>query len=259
MEEIKQWLDDPSRDYFQGVKLYERHGDDVRLKLRVFPMGPFLGNQRQLHYELEKIYNSRGGTVAAAPKPEKVKKQKAEPTQEPTAGPDQKPEPVKVPVPQVETMEGYLKKEFPKINYETLPDPLKVLVVDRIALFNKAKHAREQMFAADSDDERGKWSRIQSESMIANKLIWKELHHYNQTGNILGEHPNFARMKELEKFQSMTREQLFKKKKNFASFISKANKAIREANGDEDIIARQQVLLEKYAWQEKEVDRLLGL
>jgi hypothetical protein len=115
------------------------------------------------------------------------------------------------------------------------------------------------MFEADNDEERGKWSRIQAESMIANKLIWKELHHYNETGKILGEHPIFTRMKELEKFQSMSREQLFRKKKNFAPSISKANKAMREAKGNEEIIARQKVLLEKYAWQEKEVDRLLGL
>jgi len=255
MEEIKRWLDDPSRDYFQGVKLYERYGDDVRLKMRVFPAGPFLGNQRQLHYELEKIYKSRGGTVAEAPKPEE-KNEEIPVIHEPEA---KEPEPGKVPVPFVETTEGYLKKEFPNINYETLPDPLKVLVVDRIALFNKAKHAREQMFASENDDERGKWSRIQAESLIANKLIWKELHHYNEKGKILGEHPNFARMKELEKFQAMSREKLFNKKKHFASSISKANKAIREANGDEEIIARQKTLLEKYAWQEKEVDRLLGL
>jgi hypothetical protein len=256
MERIKAWLDNPSRDYFEGVKLYERYGDDVRLKVRVFPAGPFLGNQRQLHYELEKIYKSSAGKVAKESKPLLQKQEKPE---EPAQEIPQDPEPVKVPVPQVETTEGYLKKEFPNINYETLPDPLKVLVVDRIALFNKAKYAREQMFAADNDDDRGKWSRIQAESMIANKLIWKELHHYNQSGKILGEHPNFTKMKELEKLQAMSREQLYKKKKNFAPSISKANKAIREANGDEDIIARQNVLLEKYAWQEKEVDRLLGL
>ncbi len=251
MEEIKQWLDDPSRDYFQGVKLYERYGDDVRLKLRVFPMGPMLGNQRQLHYELDKIYTARFGAVPGAHK-------KVKPVQAAQA-PTRKDEPVKVPVPATETTEGYLRKEFPKINYETLPDPLKVLVVDRIALFNKAKHARDQMFSADNNEDRGKWSRIQAESIIANKLIWKELNHFNETGKILGEHPNFSRMKELEKLQAMSREQLFKKKKNFPSAISKANKAIKKSGDDEEIIARQKTLLEKYSWQEKEVDRLLGL
>lgn len=253
MEDLKKWLDNPTRDYFVGVELYQKYGDDMRLKIRVFPNGPFLGNQKLLHYELQKIYNLKQAIASIVVTKVSVQKdQEAETkTQEST--------PEEVPVPVVETTEGYLRKEFPKINYETLPDPLKVLVVDRIALFNKAKHAREQMFAADNDDDRGKWSRIQAESMIANKLIWKELHHYNETRKILGEHPNFARMKEMEKIQAMSREQLFNKKKNFESARSKAKKALSKANGDEKIIARQNALLEKYAWQEKEVDRLLGL
>lgn len=254
MEELKKWLDNPTRDYFVGVELYQKYGDDMRLKNRIFPNGPFLGNQKLLHYELQKIYNLKQAvsSISITKVSAQTEAQEVEPETQESA-------PVEVLVPVVETTEGYLRKEFPKINYETLPDPLKVLVVDRIALFNKAKHARDEMFAADNDEERGKWSRIQAESMIANKLIWKELHHYNETEKILGEHPIFARMKELEKLQEMSREQLYNKKKNFDSARSKANKAILKANGNEEIIARQQVLLEKYAWQEKEVDRLLGL
>lgn len=256
MEDLKQWLDDPSRDYYRGVELYNKYGDDVRLKLRVFPQGHFEGNQKLLHYELEKIVQRVNAPKDSYLVSKNVQEEKPEEIQPASEQPT---EPEKVLVPVVETTEGYLRKEFPNINYETLPDQLKILVVDRIALFNKAQHARRQMFEADNDDQRGKWARIQAESHIANRAIWEELNYYNESGKILGEHPAFARMKEMERLQAMTKEQLYKKKKNFAPSISKANKAMREAGDNEEIIARQKMLLEKYAWQEKEVDRLLGL
>ena len=258
MEELKKWLDDPARDYFKGVQLYARYGTDVRLKQRVFPAGPHANNQKLLHYELGKEFERMSAApmpllTSEAPKEQEVPQNEILPEttpQEPTEG-------IQVPIP--ETTQGYLRKEFPQIKFDTLPDELKVLIVDRIALFHKAKDAREKKFEATTDEDRLKWNSIEIESRIENQQIWDELNHYQQTGGILGKHPRFERMKAIEKLQALSREQLFKRKQNFPSAISKAKTAIREAGDDEELIIKKQALLDKYAWQEKEVDRLLGL
>jgi hypothetical protein len=84
MESLKKYLAKPvkERDYWEGVKLYDKLGSDVRLKLRVFPRGPFQGNKDTLNYELEKIVSgsksqisgSKKEVAPAAKKPEKKKK-----------------------------------------------------------------------------------------------------------------------------------------------------------------------------------------
>lgn len=251
MEELKSWLDNPGRDYFAGVKLYEKYGDDVRLKMRVFPAGPFINNQTLLHYELEKVYKTLSKT------------DKAETDKTILSRQEEKTEIIKPVLPviavQTDPKQGYLRKEFPKLKFEDLPDDLKVLVIDARISYGKAQKAREEKFNANTDEERLEHNLTEIENRLENKLIWKELNHFQETGMVLGEHPRFAQKKEIAKLQELSREELFKKKQNFPSAISKANKAIREAGEDEDLIAKKKSLLDKYEWQEREVDRLLGL
>jgi hypothetical protein len=246
MEDLKQWLDNPSRDYFVGVRLYEKYGEDIRLKMRVFPAGPFANNQKLLHYELDKEYKRLAKQPAPAATHEK-----------------QQAPPPSIPLIPKETPrapeEGYLRKEFPKLDFKNLPDDLKILVIDSRATWHQAQEAREKKFAAESDEERLKWNIIEIENRMENRLIWEELNHYQLTGKILGKHPRFERMKALEKLQQLTRAELMNKKKHFPPSISKAKKAIRDAAGDEELVLKKQALLAKYEWQEKEVDRLLGI
>jgi len=248
MEDLRLWLENPSRDYFVGVKLYDKYGDDIRLKLRVFPAGPFINNIKTLQYELEKIYKAKmpAATTVVHPKETKPKEEK----------------PVYIPRPAIQKPEnpeeGYLRKEFPKLDFANLPDDLKILVIDSRTSYHKAQDARDKKFVAETDEERLKWNITEIEARMENTLCWKELNHFQLTGKILGKHPRFARMKELQKLQSLNREELFKKKKNFPPSISKAKKALKAAK-DEVTRHKKQCLLDKYEWQEKEVDRLLGI
>jgi hypothetical protein len=243
--DIRQWLDDPGRDYFVGVQLYEKYGQDVRLKVRVFPLGNFLNNRKTLEYELRKIWEQRGSVLVEqfpAPSPSLV-------------GPAL----LQKVVPPAVFQYSSVRKEFPRIDFETIPDQLKVLVVDRIALNAKANDARKKKFEATTDEERLKWNLLEIESRIENRLIWKELNHFQETGKVLGEHLHFERLRTLQVFEGLSRKELLQRKKNFPPAISKANKAIREAGDNQDVIAKKQALLRKYNWQEKAIDRLLGL
>jgi hypothetical protein len=244
--EISTWLSDPNADYWAGVKLYEKYGPDIRLKLRVFPAGDFLGNKKTLRYELEKLVKKKSLLHSRSVKPV-------------STSPDQPGKEVSEKVSIPKTNDGYLRKEFPQLKFSDLPDDLKVLVVDKIALYHKANELREKKFDAATDQERLDLNAGEIEARMENKLIWDELNHFQQTGKVLGKHPRFARQKEIEKLALLTREQLFKKKQNFPSSISKAKKAIKDNPGDEQLIIKKQLLLEKYQWQQREVDRLLGL
>lgn len=254
MEDLKQWLDNPTRDYYVGVKLYEKYGDDLRLKIRVFPSGPMISNQKILQYELQKVYDGSAKNVKnKAPESKPIQ---AVAEEKPADQTEEKPQ-TRVPIP--ESTEGFLRKEFPKIQFGSLPNELKILVVDRIALYHAANAAREAKFEAISDEERLKLNTEEIQSRIKNDEIWAELNHYQETGEILGKHPLFERYRFAEKLKGLTKESLIKMKKNFPPSVSKVKKAIREAGDNAELVLKKNALLEKYEWQEKEVDRMLGL
>ena len=250
MDDLRSWLNNPSRDYFQGVALYQKYGVDIRLKMRVFPSGDFLNNRKLLLYELQKTFDQLEeqpllpGEVAVVPQP---------------AADMQIPEVPAAIVAIPFSVKGYLRKEFPRIDYATLPDELKILLVDRISLYNRAKEAREKKFAATTDEERLHWNSLEIRARIENKLIWDELNHFNEHGVVLGKHPRFKLDATLEQLRKLSREELFMKKHNLPSAISKARKALREDPANTALVAKKELLLQKYKLQEKEINRLLGL
>jgi hypothetical protein len=141
-----------------------------------------------------------------------------------------------------------------------LPDTLKILVVDRISLYQKANEAREKMFAPDlTDEERFELNKINIESRLENQQIWDELNYFQEHGTELKKHWKFKQQIELEKLQALSRKELMLLLQNLPSARSKAHKAIKENPEDDEILLKKRILLRKYDWQEKEANKLMGI
>ena len=264
LNEIKDWLAIPEleRDYFTGIALYQKYGDNPRLKNLVFTSSNnFPGNKRSLAYELGKIANQKVVAVVGRPSgkiaAQKLMKKTIKPKEEIKST-----EKSEAPAPEtktVKTPESSLRKDFPKLIFSELTNELKILVIDRISLFNTAKEARKQLDEATTDEDKKRLTKFITVSMLENQQIWDELNHFQNTKKVLGKHPIFSQKAAITKLESMSRAELFSLKQNIPSYVSKAKKAIKENPNDAKLIKRKRALLETYAWKEKQVDRLLNM
>lgn len=253
-EEISAYLALPEkeRDYLKGIALYKKYGESIRLKEVVFVSENKAPNTRKmLYYELERMLD---GKKKPAKKEKKARKTTAKDKKEKPDTEKKEPERRKI-----ETTQGFLRKEFPKIDFGDLPDELKSLVVDRIHLFHKAKEHQAKRDDATSDDVRHKHNSTVVESMLENQMIWDELKYWEENRQILGKHPKFERSKDLEKLREKTPGELHKMLSNIPTYISKAKKAIEANPENEDLVDRKRKLIKKHQWKEKEIKRILGI
>ena len=243
MNDLKAYLEIPEheRDFHKGVDLYDKYGKNIRYKRITFPTGNIPAIRNILMYELSKILREEYGEVAIEkPKAEKVIA------------------PVLVSVKE-NNPSGWLKKEFPTLDFLTLPDTLKILVVDRIALYNNAVKAREAMNDKTlSESQLFELNQINIECRLKNKQIWDELNHYATHKQILGVNPVFKRDTELKRLQKLTRDELFKFVTNTPPFISKKRSAIKKSN-DPLVYQKINEAIEFREWQLAECNKLLGI
>lgn len=256
MQAVKDYLSKPpqTRDYDEGIKLYQKYGLNPRLKVRIFtPNNNHLGVRNLLFYELERL-------VGKQP----IKVQIVEDTVEEI---DFKIYEIdtEIDIPKTQTVKATelpqkaLKNEFPLLDFKTMPDELKILVIDRISLFNQSKIARQKLEEAATDEERLIHNKELIECMTNNQRIWEELNYYQTNKKILGKYWKLTQKSDLDKLREMTREQLFKLKQNIPTYISKARKEIRDKPDDAKVKERKTTIIDRYTYQEKEIDKLLGI
>lgn len=98
-----------------------------------------------------------------------------------------------------------LREEFPFLNQENTPDEFKILVADRITIFKKLAEMRGMIEDPNTSEEiRAELAPKIAAADEANDEIWKELNHYQETGEVLGEHEIFSRLSLERKIESMT-------------------------------------------------------
>lgn len=251
MEDLKKYLEIPEheRDFHVGVALYDTYGKNMRMKNVTFQTRlPIPAIRNTLMYELTKILQQEFGQIAIVKEPELTQDQE-----------DAKPEIV---VLSGESSAGFLKKEFPTLNYDTLTDELKILLFDRINLFHRAKAAREKLFDKTlSEQELYEANRENVECRIANIEIWNELNAFAKTGKPLGKHVVFLKKRERERLQNLDRTDLHKIIQNAASYYSKQNKLIIEAaeNGNIERVTDLRNKITFREWQVQEAAGLLGI
>ena len=98
-----------------------------------------------------------------------------------------------------------LREEFTFLNQENTPDEFKILVADRITIFKKLAEMRGIIEDPNTpEDVRVDLAPKIAAADEANDAIWKELNHYQETGEVLGEHEIFSRLSLERKIESMT-------------------------------------------------------
>ena len=98
-----------------------------------------------------------------------------------------------------------LREEFTFLNQENTPDEFKILVADRITIFKKLAEMRGIIEDPNtSEDVRVELAPKIAAADEANDAIWKELNHYQETGEVLGDHEIFSRLSLERKIDSMT-------------------------------------------------------
>lgn len=239
MREIIEWFENGC-DYASGIELYQKYGNDRRLKRFVFiPENNQAAFKNRLKGELAEI----AGIDLLKPIPISGKKsvEKTHKKQKRAITPEQR-----------------LKKDLPEIDYTKLPDDLKILTFDRVGLYHRANKARYDVHQAKSDSERFALIHEEITCRRENELIWEELIHFDKTGKILGKHPRFQAAAFIDELNKKTKAELFTMLSNFPSYRCKVKKQIEKLK-DEDKILKKQKLLSKYDLQEKEVKRILEI
>lgn len=98
-----------------------------------------------------------------------------------------------------------LRVEFPFLNQENTPDEFKILVADRITLFKQLVEMRGIIDDPTTSEEiRAELAPKIAQADEANDAIWKELNHYQETGEVLGNHPIFSTLSLERKIATMT-------------------------------------------------------
>ncbi|MFL9844733.1 hypothetical protein [Flavobacterium rhizosphaerae] len=132
-----------------------------------------------------------------------------------------------------------IRSEYPFLNDKNCPDELLILVGKKIAAYNRYKEAHENLQEAKegkiqlTEDEQLALAKEATENFAESEAIKKELDHYLEKKEVLGEHPIFARLTLEREVEAMTNEECLKFVKGSASYISKKNKAIASATTDE--------------------------
>ncbi len=133
-----------------------------------------------------------------------------------------------------------LRVEFPFLNQENTPDAFKILVADRITLFKQLVEMRGIIDDPTTSDEiRKELAPKIAQADEANDAIWKELNHYQETGEVLGNHPIFSTLSLERKIATMTAAEKVQRIATIKGQIttSKRNRTIAEKANDLDKVA----------------------
>lgn len=144
--------------------------------------------------------------------------------------------------------EGFkLFSQYPFLREKSCPNELKVLVSDSITAFHSYREKHEELFKMfeEKNESKEKIYAIASELLNdfeLNRSIHKELQHYRDNGEILGEHRALLEFKLQKEVDAMTGDVLAKAKNNLKSNISKKKKALASAQSEEQKIKIQEAL-----------------
>ena len=140
-----------------------------------------------------------------------------------------------------------LRDQFPFLRDKETPDALKLLVNDLITSYENFKKAQPKLHELLSEKEAKEAVDLVLENYIANKEAWAELEHFKETGNVLGKHPLFERLRLKEEISAMKTPELTKKIKSLGINIGrnkkKDNKDLVEMY--EDLLVHAKSVLDK--------------
>ena len=257
-KEIKNWLQG-SRDYYEGVTLYNKYGHNRVLKQRFSTKSST--TQALLLTELCKLANITEDQAQRLPRKAKIKPVIEEPKvkyaddiifelmkQLGVSSGDLESDslPESLTGRSEDIHEAYksakntyaefpdtvrktikLREQFPFLNENSCPDELKLLVHDMFTEYDKYRLSHKNLTEAPENTEIEQLftdAQITVESYLSNRQIWEELEYYKEHGAILGEHPKLAEYLYKKEIAGLDDAGLIQKRSNARANVSKAKK-----------------------------------
>lgn len=238
-----------TRDYLEGVALYQRFGQNLRLK-RLFQVDETENTRCILMDELRKLAGlsqeeyDRLPRLAATGCPD-ADKTKQQERQEPETDNKETPETMKKMI--------RFREKYTFLNSPDCPDVLKILVADMFTSFAnyKAAHARLQVMADDESVAAVKDCETVVESYLENREIWEELEYYRENGTILGKAAKIREMEAAEDYSKLSEIDLMKKLQSAAANESKHRKSVNAAREKGESNERAEAALVKWTATKK--------
>lgn len=260
--EIRDWLAGP-RVYEEGVQLYERYGNNLRMK-KQFRFDPTATTRAMLVDELRRMAGLTEHELAALPRRSHTARQAPPAVGTPNQGgtqsigsetPEQPGKPVQLG--KIVT----LRERFPFLNSPDCPDVLKILVNDMITAHNGYKSAHARLVAMDdaATDESAADCETVVESYLANREMWRELEYYRDHGALLGKAAIFSKMQQREDLSALSDVDLIGKLRsamvNTSKHKKKAEAAAAAGTPDEKAEASYRSWLTRKQELQEELDR----
>jgi len=140
-----------------------------------------------------------------------------------------------------------LKKDFPKLDFDKLPENMQLLVIKRYAAWESSKKNYALQQSAKTDEERFKYGKATVENIMENWKIWEELNNYHMYGKPLGKHASFSanefenKIAELEKLPTLElAKELAKIRRNKRNAI---NRLLGKEKKNKKLTEKQRTLL----------------
>jgi hypothetical protein len=151
-----------------------------------------------------------------------------------------------------------LRDQFPFLKRKDCPGVLKELVSDMLTDYENFVSKHEQLIDESDPVIIARLSQEVVEDYLDNRAIWKELQHYQTTGQLLGEHPIFEWMNRRSEIRAMKAPELIKLRDQLLNKIPRTRKLITDEPEHKDNAKRLERV--KFFEQElTEVKLILGL
>lgn len=153
-----------------------------------------------------------------------------------------------------------LRKEFPFLSADDCPEEFKILVNDMINSHERYVKGHQNLFAVANkgNEDCFEAAKVVVENYLNNRKCWEELEHYKKTGQILGDHPLFAkRMRETE-LKNMPVTELSALYRNLPRNIRYYGKLI-EDDADNELTGERMEKKKWFEWELAVVKRLLEI
>lgn len=138
---------------------------------------------------------------------------------------------------------------FPFLKRDDCPVKFKILVSDKMISYNTVLKNR-QLIIEDAkspfldDSERLELAKSTVENFENDQLLFDELIHYHETGEVLGNHPMFKKERFEQQVKAMSGVEAFKAYKNLAPRISREKKKLKSAKDQDKKNSIKKVLQE---------------
>ena len=152
--------------------------------------------------------------------------------------------------------ENAFRAEFPFLNKTDCPTELQLLATRKITLYHHYVEEHAKLTNCHSLLECAKVANEVVVSFMENRMVWKELNHYKEHGDVLGKHPIFKMFRRRQELLHKSVKYLMKRKKQLENNIWRVKDEMKK--GDKPHLAAERMArLNVYEAELAEVNKLL--